>query len=75
MINIADIITGNVFKFAGLDKREIKFDHYIELAQEIKQNEMFENKVFNLIEAAKEINKYVITVSYTHLTLPTKRIV
>lgn len=60
IINLVDIITGNVSKFAGYDKREIQFDYYIELMQEIKHNEMFENKVFNLSVASKEINKYVV---------------
>ena len=44
----------------------------VKIFEPLKKKPSFENKIFNTINADEV---YDVSVSYTHLTLPTKRIV
>lgn len=57
---IEDLISNNTFKFAKKSKNNINYLSKINLKQEIKQSETFQNKVFNLSLASKKINEFEI---------------
>lgn len=47
-------------QFANKKKKALEFPYSIQISQEIKPSETFENKVFNLSLASKVINQYCI---------------
>ncbi len=57
---ITDLITRDLFKFAQKTDKEMNFEHFISLSQEIKQSATFESKLYNFSVASHKINSYVI---------------
>lgn len=57
---LKDIFTLQYFYFVGLQKDDIAFPHYIELKQDIKKTDKWENKIYNLTVASTTINAYVL---------------
>lgn len=55
-----DIISFDYFKFAQKENEVYNFKYYIELTQEIKQNENFNSKIINFNIASKKINSIII---------------
>lgn len=55
-----DVFQGNYFRFAKKSALIEKFEFQVNIAQEIKPSETYDNKVFNLSLAASRINEYVI---------------
>ena len=55
-----DILKGNISRFAKKDLQKTNFDFKIEIRQEIKPSETFENKVFNLGLAGYKVSDVVI---------------
>lgn len=55
-----DLFRLNIFKFSSNKKRNIHFDFVINLTQEIKPSDTFQNKIFNLSLASKKINEHIV---------------
>lgn len=58
--NIRDLYNGNYYKFAKIKKQVIDFKYNINIVQDIKPSESFENKVYNLKLASNIINQVII---------------
>ena len=57
------------------DKKFIRFDHYDKAIQFAEHMSKKYNSVSEIVNYDTNELVYVVAVSYTHLTLPTKRIV
>ena len=55
-----DLYSHDIFRFSKKNKNFIDFQYALNLTQEIKPSDTFENKKFNLSVASKSINEYVI---------------
>ncbi|WP_281232553.1 VanW family protein [Flavobacterium gelatinilyticum] len=55
-----DLLSNALFKFPAKNSSNPVFDYSISLSQEIRKNNGFENKVYNLQLASERINQYVL---------------
>lgn len=55
-----DLMDGCAFRFAKPFRNNFNFKYFIELTQEIKPGETFENKVYNISLASEKISECVI---------------
>jgi len=55
-----DFLSRDLFRFSKESKKDIVFDYAINISQEIKPSQTFENKLYNISSVSEKINKHII---------------